>query len=518
MAEIIRTEKLTRKFDNFTANDSIDLRVDEGEIRAIVGENGAGKSTLMNMLYGLLAPTSGRLFVRGEEVTFSTPAEAINAGLGMVHQHFKLVPSLTVAENVVLGAEEAKKWKGIPLPIIDKKQETRHVQEAADRFRLDLNAATPVKNLAIGLKQRVEILKMLYRDVDILILDEPTAVLTPQEVEEFMVTLEALKAEGKTIIIITHKLSEVMRVSDSVTVIRRGKVVAEVATAETNVQELAQLMVGRDVQLAVERVPRDVSGNPIAYHTQGLETTDSKGHTVLHDINLAVREGEILGIAGVEGNGQSELLQLITGVMSSSKGKILIGDQPATNWWPMDIRDAGVGIIPEDRYQHGLCKEMTLGDNMIAGYQDRPDVCKLGFLLQSGIAAKRDQLVEEYDIRIADPLGPVGQLSGGNAQKVIVAREFYFGPRVIIAGHPTRGVDIGSIEFIHRQILRLRDTGAAIILVSSELSEIMSLSDRIAVMYRGRIVGEIEDVDNVTTTELGLLMAGVVDHTEAVNQ
>lgn len=514
MAEIISTEKLTRKFGDFTANDSIDLNVKEGEIKAIVGENGAGKSTLMNMLYGLIPPTSGRILLRGEEVDFSSPADAIDAGLGMVHQHFKLVPSLTIAENVVLGTEENKRWALGPLPTIDKKGEQKKVQEAADKFNLDLDAGSRVKSLAIGLKQRVEILKMLYRDVDVLILDEPTAVLTPQEVEEFMLTLERLKAEGKTIIIITHKLGEVMRISDSVTVIRRGKVVAEVDTADTSINELAQLMVGRDVKLAVERTPRDCSGNPVIYSTHGLETTDPRGRAVLHDINLQVRSGEILGIAGVEGNGQSELLQVITGLMTSSKGSIEVGGKEATNWWPMDIRNTGVAIIPEDRYQHGLCKEMSLGDNMIAGYQSRPDVYSHGFLKRKAIRAKRNKLLKQYDIRIADIDGPVGQLSGGNAQKVIVAREFYYGPRVIVAGHPTRGVDIGSIEFIHSEIVRLRDEGAAIILISSELSEILSLSDRIAVMYGGRIVGEIDDVDNATSGQLGLLMAGVVDGEE----
>lgn len=515
MAEIIRTDKLTRRFGDFTANDSIDLTVEEGEIKAIVGENGAGKSTLMNMLYGLLSPTSGRILLRGEEVTFSSPADAIDAGLGMVHQHFKLVPSLTVAENVVLGAEERNRWALGPLPTIDKKKQREQVQAAADRFNLELDAGVPVKNLAIGLKQRVEILKMLYRDVDVLILDEPTAVLTPQEVEDFMLTLEGLKADGKTIIIITHKLGEVMRISDSVTVIRRGRVVAEVKTADTNTNELAQLMVGRKVNLTEERSPRDCSQNPVVYSTRHLETTDLRGRTVLHDINLDVRSGEILGIAGVEGNGQSELLQVLSGLMTSSGGEIQIEGSPITNWWPMDIRNSGIAIIPEDRYQHGLCKEMSLGDNVIAGYQSRPDVCSHGFLKNKGIEEKRDKLIDEYDIRIADIHGPVGQLSGGNAQKVIVAREFYYDPRVIIAGHPTRGVDIGSVEFIHKQITRLRDEGAAIILVSSELSEILSLSDRIAVMYGGRIVGEIDDVDNATTTQLGLLMAGVVDDAEA---
>ncbi len=512
---IVETVGLTKRFGEFTANDGIDLQVKQGEIKAIVGENGAGKSTLMNMLYGLLTPTSGKILIRGEEQRFSSPSDAIRIGLGMVHQHFKLVPSLTVAENIVLGVEERVHSPIGRLPFIDRARQLADVQAAIDRFGMELNAGDRVADLSVGLKQRVEIMKMLYRDVEILILDEPTAVLTPQEVDALIVTLKELQSLGKTIIVITHKLSEVMQLSDSVTIIKRGKVVADLPTAETNQRELAQLMVGRDVVLSLERHDRDCSAHPVVYAVRGLSTTDEHGKQVLKDIDLTVRQGEVLGIAGVEGNGQSELLKVLTGLMTVTEGRVSLGDRDLTNAWPMEIREAGVGIIHEDRYQHGLCRELSISENVIAGYHERPDVCRHGLLRRQRIDAKRDRLIEGYDVRVADPAGAVGQLSGGNAQKVIIAREFDPAPTLLIAAQPTRGVDVGSIEFIHRQILELRDQGTAVLLISSELSEIMSLSDRIAVMYRGAVIGEITDVTNATTTEIGLLMAGVVEPAEA---
>ena len=512
---IVETVELTKRFGEFTANDGIGLQVKQGEIKAIVGENGAGKSTLMNMLYGLLTPTSGKILIRGEEQHFSSPSDAIRVGLGMVHQHFKLVPSLTVAENIVLGVEERIHSKVGRLPFIDRRKQLADVQATIDRFGMDLNAGDRVADLSIGLKQRVEIMKMLYRDVEILILDEPTAVLTPQEVDALIVTLKELQSLGKTIIVITHKLSEVMQLSDSVTIIKRGKVVADLQTARTNQRELAQLMVGRDVVLSLERHERDCSGHPIVYAVRGLSTVDEQGKQVLDDIDLTVRQGEVLGIAGVEGNGQSELLKVLTGLMTVTAGSVTLGDRDLTNAWPMTIRDAGVGVIHEDRYQHGLCRELSISDNVIAGYHERPDVCRNGLLRRRQIDAKRDRLIEGYDIRVADPAGAVSQLSGGNAQKVIIAREFDPAPTLLIAAQPTRGVDVGSIEFIHRQILELRDQGTAVLLISSELSEIMSLSDRIAVMYRGSVIGEVTDVGNATTTEIGLLMAGIVEPAEA---
>jgi len=506
---IVETVGLTRTFGDFVANDGIDLRVAQGEIKAIVGENGAGKSTLMNMLYGLLTPTSGSIRVRGTECTFGSPADAIKAGLGMVHQHFKLVPSLSVWENVVLGIEKRVQTRAGRLPFIDARGQIGEVQAASDRYGMQLDVTATVGDLSIGLKQRVEILKMLYRDVEILILDEPTAVLTPQEVDGLIVTLNELKAQGKTIIVITHKLSEVMQLSDSVTVIKRGHVVADLRTAQTNERELAQLMVGRDVVLTLHRDERDCSGNDVAYQVRGLSTTDEHGKQVLSDIDLDVRRGEVLGIAGVEGNGQSELLKVLTGLMTATHAATTLEGRDLTNAMPTAIREAGVGIIHEDRYQHGLCRELTISENVIAGYHERPDVCRHGLLRPHEIAGKRDRLIEEYDVRVADPDGVVSQLSGGNAQKVIIAREFDAAPKLLIASQPTRGVDVGSIEFIHRKILQLRDAGTAVLLISSELSEIMTLSDRIVVMYKGRIIGEIDDVAHASTTAIGLLMAGI---------
>ena len=513
---IVETVGLSKKFGDFTANDAIDLCVAQGEIKAIVGENGAGKSTLMNMLYGLLTPTSGRILVRGEEQSFSSPADAIHAGLGMVHQHFKLVPSLTVWENVVLGIEQRVRTRFGGLPFIDSRRQRADVQAAADRFGMDLNVEAKVADLSVGLKQRVEILKMLYRDVEILILDEPTAVLTPQEVEGLVVTLRELKTQGKTVIVITHKLSEVMKLSDSVTIIKRGRVVADLKTAQTSERELAQLMVGRDVVLSVARDARDCSTHDVVYAVSRLSTTDEHGKQALRDIDLVVRRGEVLGIAGVEGNGQSELLKVLTGLMTTTQGRVTLEGRDLTNAWPMEIREAGVGIIQEDRYQHGLCRELTISENVIAGYHERPDVCRGGLLRTAEIDAKRDRLIDEYDIRVADAAGALGQLSGGNAQKVVIAREFDTEPTLLIASQPTRGVDVGSIEFIHRKILDLRDKGTAVLLISSELSEIMSLSDRIAVMYKGGIIGEIADASHASTTAIGLLMAGVAETAEGV--
>jgi ABC-type uncharacterized transport system ATPase subunit len=514
---IIETVNVTKKYGDFTANDTINLSVEQGEIKAIVGENGAGKSTLMNLLYGLSRPTSGKILVRGQEVDFSTPLDAINAGLGMVHQHFKLVPSLTVFENVLLGIEFTSKIGfgkiKMKTPVISNKKECEKVQQVIDKFKFDLHASDKVEDLSVGEKQRVEILKMLYRNVDILILDEPTAVLTPQEVVELMASLKELKTQGKTIIIITHKLGEVMELSDSVTIVRRGKVVGNVLTKDTSQRELAQLMVGRDVVLRVNKEEIDTSENEIVYQLENITTNNIYGKEVLSNINLQVRSGEILGIAGVEGNGQSELVKVLTGMMTTTKGKISLNGKDMTNKWPADIRKAGIGIIHEDRYQQGLCRDMTINENTVAGYQCNSDVCKNGFMRYGEISKKRDRLVEEYDVRLADPAGNVSQLSGGNAQKLIIAREFDQNPKLLIACQPTRGVDVGSIEFIHNKILDLRKQGTGVILVSSELTEIMSLSDRIAVMSKGKIIGELNGKET-TSTQIGLLMAGIAEKEE----
>lgn len=509
----IEAVNLTKKYGDFVANENINLSIGKGEITAIVGENGAGKTTLMNMFFGLQKPTSGELIVQGKKVSFNSSLDAINCGLGMVHQHFKLVPSLTVFENILLGIEIKKeigvagKLK-IKSPIIDLKKEKEAVAKIIKDYKFELNADDIVENISIGAKQRVEILKMLYRNVDILIFDEPTAVLTPQEVDELLLSFKELKRQGKTIILITHKLREVMEVSDKVIVIKRGKVVGSKATKDTNAAEIAKMMVGREVILNVNKEEKDVSDNKVAYSVRQLATENNFGKKVIDDICFDIKEGEILGIAGVEGNGQSELVRVLSGLMESTEGTVRIYDQDITNKWPKELREACIGIVPEDRYAQGLCKNMTISDNLIAGYHNKENICKNGIMQKQEIEDTCDELIEKYDIRIAERQGNVSQLSGGNAQKIIVAREFDSNPRVLIVSQPTRGVDIGSIEFIHKKILDLRDQNKAILLISSELSEIMNLSDRILVMYKGKIVGEVQG-KGADSAKLGLLMAGL---------
>ncbi len=503
MEHMIETIELTKKFGDFVANDHIHLSVKPQEIKCIVGENGAGKTTLMNMLYGLVEPTDGKILIRGREVKMKSPIDAISHGIGMVHQHFMLVPSLTVFENIMLGTEIKK--GGV---LIDKKKEIEKVKALIEEYHFNLNPMDKIQDISVGSRQRVEILKMLYRNVDILILDEPTAVLTPQETDELIVNLKGLKKQGKTILIITHKLREVMEASDSVTVIKAGKVVGSVRTEHTSEQELAQMMVGRSVMLTVKNdtvVPQDAK---VVYQVRDLTTENLFGKKVVNKITFDVHKGEILGIAGVEGNGQSELVKLLSGLMTSSDGSILFEGRDVTNWWPRQIRRAGIGIIPEDRYAQGLCKEMSIGDNCIAGYHDHPTICRHRLLHRKAINHKRNEMIETYSIRVGDIKGNVSSLSGGNAQKIVVARELSEKPRLLIACQPTRGIDIGSIEAIHKRLLAYRNQGNCVILISSELSEIMSLSDRVIVMYKGEISGEI-DPKKTGMMEVGLLMAGI---------
>ena len=464
------------------------------------------KSTLMNMLYGALRPTSGKILIDGQEISFKNPTDAIGHGIGMVHQHFKLVPSLTVYENILLGSEINKTWRGRKSPFIDRNTEIEKVKALIGEYHFQIDPQEKVKNLSVGLCQQVEILKMLYRNVRILILDEPTAVLTPQEVDRLMENLKELRKNGKTIIVITHKLREVMELSDSVTVIKQGRVIGNVKTADTNEQELAQMMVGRDVVLTVSNDNAAPCGCETAYAVKGLCTMNTEQKEILHSIDLEVHKGEILGIAGVEGTGQRELIKVLTGLMTSTKGTVSLCGMDVTNAWPDELRKKGLGIIPEDRYAQGLCRDMSIGENCIAGYFGNHGVCSCGVLHQNEIRRLTGEYIEKYDIRVADPAGDISQLSGGNAQKVIIAREFENHPKVIIACQPTRGVDIGSIEFIHTQLLKFRNEGNSVLLISSELSEIMSLSDRIAVMYKGEIIGEASP--DVPVEKIGLLMAG----------
>lgn len=508
---IIRTVDLTKKFDEFVANDHINLSVEPQEIKCIVGENGAGKSTLMNMLYGTLIPTSGSILIDEQPVKFKSPIDAMNHGIGMVHQHFKLVPSLTVYENILLGTEITKKG----LPLIDSGEEIRRVQGIIDEYHFQLKPTDRVEDLSVGQCQQVEILKMLYRNVRILILDEPSAVLTPQEVDRLIENLKDLRKNGKTIIVITHKLREVMELSDSVTVIRQGKVIGTVMTKDTNEQELAQMMVGRDVVLTVSNEGGTPPSDEVAYRVEDLHTINAHGAEVVSGVSFEVKKGEVFGIAGVEGNGQSELVKLLTGLMTTTKGRVYLEGRDITNLWPDQLRKAGIGIIPEDRYGQGLCQSMSIPDNCIAGYWYDKEVCQYGVLKKKSILQRAREYIQKYDIRVASEQGYVSELSGGNAQKIIIAREFESHPRLIIACQPTRGVDVGSIEFIHKQLLRFRNEGYSVLLISSELSEIMSLSDRVAVMYKGKIIGEV-DPKTISTSEIGLLMAGATSQRNEV--
>ena len=504
MNTMIQTIDLTKRFGDFTANDHISLSVAPQEIKCIVGENGAGKTTLMNMLYGLLEPTEGKILINGEEVKLKSPIDAIAHGIGMVHQHFKLVPSLTVYENIMLGIEETR-GKGL---LVDKKKEIEKVSRLIETYHFELNPMDKIEDISVGSRQRVEILKMLYRNVDILILDEPTAVLTPQEADELILSLKNLKKQGKTIIVITHKLREVMEVSDSVTVIKQGKVIGHTRTGDTNEQDLSKMMVGRDVMMTVENERISAGSGGVVYKAENITTTNVYGKECVQGISFEVHSGEILGIAGVEGNGQSELTKIICGLMESTEGRITYYGKDITNWWPRQLREEGIGMIPEDRFAQGLCGTMSIGDNCIAGYHGNPDVCRNGILNRKKINEKRDRAIQEFDIRVGDVEGNVASLSGGNAQKIIVARELEAQPKLLIACQPTRGIDIGSIESIHKQLLNYRNSGHAVILISSELSEIMSLSDRVIVMYKGEISGEI-DPKSVDMMRVGLLMAGI---------
>ena len=474
--KIIKTVNLTKMFGDFTANDKINMSVNTGEIKAIVGENGAGKTTLMNMLYGLLKPTTGEIYIKETKISFDSPADAMKCGIGMVHQHFKLVPSLAVYENVLLGTEIEKKHKigkkSFSLKLIDKKQEIKEVQEIIEKYQFKINSTDLVKTISVGARQKVEILKMLYRNVEILIFDEPTAVLTPQEIETFFVTLRKLKKQGKTIILITHKLQEVMEVSDSVTVIKQGKVIGDMLTKNTSSKELARLMVGRDVLLKVDKLYNDYSKAAVVYKVENLSTLNADNIKVVNNVSFEIHEGEILGIAGVEGNGQTELLDLLTGILKATSGKVYLKGKEVSNFWPKKLRESKIAIIPEDRYEQGLCQDMLICENMIAGYHGSKEICKYGLISQKKMLEKLDCLIEDYDIRVSEKSGKISSLSGGNAQKIIIAREFDSNPDMLVAAQPTRGVDIGAIEYIHNSILELQKAKKSILLVSSELSEI----------------------------------------------
>ena len=495
---------LTKQFGRVLANAGVNLQVKPGTIHGVIGENGAGKSTAMNMLYGIFPPDAGEIVVHGKKCVWASPADAIAAGIGMVHQNFMLAGPYSALDNILLGAEPVR------LGVIERKKARARLGVLAQQYGLPVDLNQPVEQLPVGVQQRVEILKLLYRDATILILDEPTAVLTPQETNGLFQHLKKLRDEGKTIILITHKLKEVMSVTDRVTVLRAGHVTGELQTTETNPQELANLMVGRKVVLSIAVRPVQPR-NETALEVAGLNLAGAPGgRHKLSDVSFSVRRGEIVGIAGVEGNGQSEFLQAILHPRDPrcrTSGTVKVLGRDVTSWHASRIRDLGVAVIPEDRQQEGLLLERPVSENFLLGLQRSPAFSRAGFLSSRKLQAAASLAIEEYDVRPRELTIPAGNLSGGNQQKLIVAREFQRRPRLLIASQPTRGVDVGAIEFIHNRIVRARDDGAGVLLISFELDDILTLSDRILVMYEGRIVAEFRRGE-VSERELGLKMAG----------
>jgi general nucleoside transport system ATP-binding protein len=492
---------ITKRFGDLVANDHIDLTVEPGEVHALLGENGAGKSTLMNQLYGLLQPDQGEIVVDGDVRTFRTPRDAIAAGIGMVHQHFMLVPVFTVAENIALGAEEVR---GGPLGILDRRRNRRDVLETSRRYGLPVDPDALVENLPVGAQQRVEIVKALIRDVDLLILDEPTAVLTPQETDELLAVLRGLAAAGKSIVFITHKLREVKAIADRITVIRRGRTVGT-TTPDVSPDELAALMVGRDVRLEVSKAPAEPGREVLK--VAGLVVDDDRGVRAVDGVDLVVRAGEVLGVAGVQGNGQTELVEAIMGLRAVRAGRLELDHESLTGMTTKQILRSGVGYVPEDRSHDGVVREFTVAENLVLDMYDREPFGNAFRLDPAAVGENARERVTQFDIRASSPDAAVSTLSGGNQQKVVVARELSRPLRVLVAAQPTRGVDVGSIEFIHRQIVHERDNGTAVLLISSELDEVVGLADRIAVMYRGRILATVPP--DLPREEIGLLMAGV---------
>jgi simple sugar transport system ATP-binding protein len=481
------------------ANDGVDLTVRWREVHALLGENGAGKTTLMNVVYGLTRADEGEVLFDGRPVQVSGPIDAIRLGIGMVHQHFMLIPPLTVAENVVLGRETAQHG------LMDLQVARREVEELAERHGLEVDAGARVADLSVGLQQRVEILKALYRGARLLVLDEPTAVLTPPEAERLFEVVHQLTASGCAVIFITHKLAEVMAVADRITVMRRGKVVATTSPADSSQSELARLMVGRPVLLRVEKGPAH-PGEPVL-RVDELTVEDDRHHVAVDGVSLEVRAGEIVGVAGVEGNGQDQLVESIIGLRHARQGRILLGERDITHDTTRRVLLSGVGHIPADRHSMGAILDLSVADNLILSHYDRPPFAR-GILRQiAAVLEHARRVIKAFDIRAETPEQRLGSLSGGNQQKVVVARELDGEPRVLVASQPTRGVDVGSIEFIHQQLVTRRDAGMGVLLVSSELDEILSLSDRVAVMYRGRLVAVLEG-DQIESERIGLLMAG----------
>ncbi len=492
---------ITKRFGSLVANDRIDLAVAPGQVHALLGENGAGKTTLMNVLYGLLQPDEGEILLDGKAVRFHSPKDAIAAGIGMVHQHFMLVPVFSVAENVTLGIEEANR-----VGLLDRRKARRDVGELSRRYGLEIQPDALVENLPVGIQQRVEIVKALVRQATVLILDEPTAVLTPAETEDLFRIIKQLKDGGTSVVFISHKLKEVQAIADTITVLRRGAVVGERPPSATE-DELAALMVGRNVQLRVSK--EQATPGEVVLDVAGLTVADPTGRIWVNGLSFQVRAGEILGVAGVQGNGQTELCEALMGLRPTVSGQVSLDGQDLTHATPAQRLRAGLAYVPEDRQEDGLIGDFSVADNMVLDQYDRPPFASGINLNLGAIAANAAELVREFDVRTTSAQVPVGTLSGGNQQKVILARELGREHKVLVASQPTRGLDVGSIEFVHRRIVAQRDHGVAVLIVSAELDEIYALADRIAVMYEGKITGFRPPT--VPPEELGLLMAGGSD-------
>ena len=498
-APALEMRGITKRYPGVVANDSIDLDIRPGEIHALLGENGAGKTTLMNILYGLARPDDGQILLDGTEVHLSGPSDAIAHGISMVHQHFMLVPVLTVAENIVLGEELVT--AGV---FLDRMATHERIVELGRQFGFEVDPEAKVGSLSVGWQQRVEILKALYRDARILVLDEPTAVLTPQETDEIFEVLRRLAQNGHSIVFISHKLYEVLEIADRITVIRRGKVVGERVPSETNEEDLAELMVGREVSLVVDRGELHPADQALA--VEGLVVKDDRGREVVHGIDLDIRAGEIFGIAGVAGNGQDELVEAIVGLRKADGGRVTLDGVDLTGKKSREIYESGVAYVPADRHRFGLVLSFSIADNLVLTSYHRPPYSR--GILRDDAAIRRiaEERIKAFDIRTTSADAKVSTLSGGNQQKVVIAREFARDLRLLVLDQPTRGLDVGSIEFIHKQAIAKRDAGTAILLVSAELDEVLELSDRIAVIYRGRLVA-IRDGPTADKNEVGILMA-----------
>ncbi|HEX6763801.1 MAG TPA: ABC transporter ATP-binding protein [Gaiellaceae bacterium] len=498
-APILALEGITKRFPGVLANDHIDFDLQPGEVHALLGENGAGKSTLMNILYGLYTPDEGRILLRGEPIDLGSTKAAIEHGIGMVHQHFMLIPVMTVAENIVLASEPRR--AGV---LLDYSAADRRVEELSTRYGLAVDPDARIDAITVGQQQRVEILKALYRGAEILVLDEPTAVLTPQEAQELFVIIRSLKEQGKSIIFISHKLNEVLEIADRVTTLRRGKLVDTVAAEGATEESLARMMVGREVLL---RVDKEASHpGPPLLEVEGLNVYDDRGLEAVRDVSFTVHGGEIVGLAGVDANGQTELIDAIAGLRQAAAGRIVLDGEDITHASAREVLDSGLGHIPEDRHRRGLVLPFSLTENLgLHAYRREPN-SRFGFLRLGTMLDRSKRLLVEFDVRGGSPGTPAGALSGGNQQKVVLAREIDADPKVLIAAQPTRGLDVGAIEFVHRRLVEQRDAGRAVLLVSLELEEILSLSDRILVIYEGRIVGEFPPT--ATEEQLGFAMTG----------